>query len=377
MDSARPKLLFIVTEDWFFRSHFLDRALAAKSAGFDVIVAAKEGADAATIRRHGLRFLPLPFDRRSLNPLHELQTILAIRRLCRAETPAIQHHVALKPIIYGSLIGAVLGGSRIVNAPVGMGFVYTASTGMTRWLRPLVTAALRLLLNPKGSKVIVENRDDLRDMVAARLVRPEDAILIRGAGVDIGLFRQSAEPPGPPLVVLAGRMLWDKGIAEFVEAARLLTAEGIAARFVLVGAPDEANPRSASRPDLEAWAATGPVEWWGHRTDMPGVLAGCHIACLPSYREGLPKFLLEALASARPVVATDVAGCREAVTPGDNGLLVPPRDARALADALRRLIVDKELRARFGQSGRRRAELEFSSESIAAQTLAVYRGLLP
>jgi glycosyltransferase involved in cell wall biosynthesis len=266
------------------------------------------------------------------------------------------------------------GVNALVNAPIGMGFVFTSNSFLSLLLRPLVRAALRALLNPRGSKVVFENSDDLNALVGDRSVRAGDAVLIRGSGIEVAGFSAARQDGEAPVVTLVARMLWDKGVGEFVEAARLLRAERSPARFWLVGDADPHNPAAISEARLRAWNAEGIVEWLGHRDDVPAILARSQIACLPSYREGLPRSLLEAMAAALPIVSTDVPGCREAVRPGENGLLVPARDAPALAAALRQLIADPELRRRFGAAGRRRAEREFASSIVIAQTLAVYGG---
>ncbi len=375
IEQAPPRLVFLITEDWFFLSHFLDRALAARRAGYDVTVVANDTGEGKAIRAAGLGFEALPFARRRVNPLAELATIRDVRAIYRRLRPDIVHHVALKPILYGSLAARWSGIRRIVNAPVGMGFVFTSQSTKSRLLRPLVTGALRLLLNPPGGKVIFENPDDRTEFIAKGAAREADAVLIRGAGVDLSVFAPHPEPAPPVTVALVARMLWDKGVGEFVAAARALRSTG--ARFQLIGAGDPQNPAAIPDDQLQAWADEGTVEWLGQRADVPALLQRAHIACLPSYREGLPKSLLEAAAAGLPIVATDVPGCREAVRDGDNGLLVPPRDPEALAAALRRLIEDSDLRRRFGAAGRRRAETEFASSIVVEQTLALYRGLLP
>jgi glycosyltransferase involved in cell wall biosynthesis len=374
-DIRKPGLVMVLTEDWFFCSHFLERALAARDAGYDVVVLANENGKAAQIRAAGIHFMPIPLKRRGLNPLVEIKTLLAIRAVYRSARPTLAHHVGLKPVLYGSLAARFAGIRVVVNAPVGMGFVFTSRSLKSRLLRPLVWLALRLFLNPRGSKVVFENGDDLKSLVEDRAVRAQDAVLIRGSGIDVGAYVRAAEADGPPIVTLVSRMLWDKGVGEFVEAARKLRAEGVAARFWLVGATDPQNPAAISQTQLNEWREEGAVEWLGQRDDIPTILARSQIACLPSYREGLPRSLLEAMAAGLPIVSTDVPGCREAVRHGENGLLVPARDSVALAAALRTLIEDAELRRRFGDAGRRRAEHEFASSIVIAETLSLYAKL--
>lgn len=372
---GKPKLVVLLTEDWFFCSHFFDRALAARQDGYDVTVLAHDNGKSAQIRAAGIDFVPIPFRRRGLNPLSEFRTLRAILGAYRRLQPILVHQVALKPMLYGSLAARLAGIRSVVNAPVGLGFVFASDSLKSRLLRPFVRLALRLLMNPRGSKVVFENGDDLKQFVERGVVRREDAVLIRGAGVDVDLYAPAAEPPDPPVVTLVARMLWDKGIGDFVEAARRLRTDGVSASFRLVGAPDPQNPATISEAQLCAWHEEGVIEWLGQRDDIPAVLAQSHIACLPSYREGLPKSLLEAMAAGLPIVATDVPGCREVIKHGVSGLLVPPRDSARLATALRQLIEDRALRRRFGLAGRQRAEREFASPIVIGQTLAVYATL--
>jgi glycosyltransferase involved in cell wall biosynthesis len=369
-------VLFFVTEDWFFCSHFIDRAVAARRAGYEVLVLTRVREHGDRIRAAGLALIPMEVRRRSLNLFTELRALRQVYRIYGDFKPDLVHHFALKPIIYGTLAARRRQIRWVVNAPVGMGFVFSSKSPLARLLRPFVQIALRSLLNPPGSRVVFENPDDLASAVADGLVRREDARLIRGAGVDLERFRPRPEPRGEPTVVLVARMLWSKGVAEFVEASRILRSQGLVSRFVLVGAPDPENPAAIPEAKLNAWQANGVVEWLGPRSDIPEILAASHIVCLPSYREGLPKALLEALAVGRPIVATDVPGCREAVNHGENGFLVPSHDPMALADALAVLIKDPALRVRLGKAGRKRAETEFSSASVSDATLALYKALI-
>jgi glycosyltransferase involved in cell wall biosynthesis len=373
----KPKLAYVISEDWFFCSHFLERALAARDAGYDVVVMTRERVHGRKIRAAGIRLLPVNFDRRSINPVKELASLLRIYLAYRRERPDVLHHVAAKAIFYGSLAALPFRHKlAIVNAPVGMGYVFSSREWLARLLRPLFSLGYRLLLNPRRSRVIFENPDDAADFVKNRVARATDIAVIRGAGVDIGKFRPVNSPAGPPVVALVARMLRDKGVYEFVGAAHRLHDAGVAAGFVLIGNPDPENPASIPLEQLRSWHGQKGVEWWGWQEDMISTWHQVHIACLPSsYREGLPKALLEAAACGLPIVTTDAVGCREVVRNGDNGLLVPIRDVPALAEALRILISDADLRARMGKQSRARAEREFSSEQVITETLEVYRSL--
>ena len=371
MTKATPgrKLLFLVTEDYYFISHRLPLAVAAKAEGYDVCVVTRvrEGAD--RIRSAGLRLIPFENARTSLNPFTELWTLSQLIRLYRRERPDIVHHVAMKPVLYGSIAARLAGNPQVVNALAGMGWLFTSDGGATRWLTPIVRWVLGHLLR-KGI-TLVQNPDDAH--LLAQVGVPESRIRrIAGSGVDLQQFRVQAAPAGPPVVVLHARLLWDKGVGEFVAAARRLRQRGIVARFLLAGEPDPLNPASIPTDQLARWAKDGLVEPLGWIADMPALLARCHIVCLPSYREGLPKSLVEAAAAGRAIVTTDVPGCRAVVRHGDNGLLVPPRNAEALAEAIGRLIESAELRQQMGTRGRLRAEQEFGLDAVIQQTLALY-----
>jgi glycosyltransferase involved in cell wall biosynthesis len=366
-----PKILvFLLTEDWFFASHFLQRGLAAKAAGWRVVLVARESAATAAIRAAGIDVVPVPFIRRRLNPFAELAFTLHLARVYRRLKPDLVHHIALKPIVIGGLAARLAGVRAIINAPVGLGFVFSSDRLLAKILKPLVSLGLRLTLTPRGSKVIFENPDDLAALTAAGMVRPEAAFLIRGAGVDITAFAPAPEPPPPVRIILIARMIREKGVADFAAAARLL--KGLA-DFVLVGAPDPGNPNTVTEAELRGWEAEGILTWLGPRRDIADLLRGAHIACQPStYREGLPKSALEAMAAGKPLVATDIPGCREAVVDGATGFLVPPRDPPALAAALRRLIEDPALRQKMALAARARAVEQFSDAIICQQTLLVY-----
>lgn len=371
----KPKLLYLITEDWFFCSHFIERAVAAREAGYEVVVVTRERDHGDRIRAAGLRLVPLEFARRSVNPLRELGLLFEIWCIYRREQPQIVHQIAVKPILYGSLVARVTGVPLIINAPVGMGYAFSSTDRKARVLRPMIQFAYRMLMNPFGSRVIFENQDDLDSFVDSGFVRRSDSVKIRGAGIDLVRFAPKTAPLGTPLVVLTARMLRDKGIAEFVGAAQQLHEQGVSGRFVLVGDPDPGNLASISLSTLHAWNGCKGVEWWGWREDVAEVLSQASIVCLPSYREGLPKSLLEAAACGIPIVATNTTGCRDVVVDGENGILVPVRNVDALAAALKKLLQDANLRQLMGARGRLLAENEFSSERVIRETLAVYSQL--
>lgn len=375
MLASRPRrIAYFVTVDWYFCLHYLALARAARAAGFEVTVITGVAGHGDIIRAAGLDLIPLEVSRKGMHPWQELKSILGLVRVLRGLSPDLLHNIAQKPVIYGTLAARLRGVPAVVNGVAGMGWLFTSNAPRARLVRYLVGGAYRALLAAPNVRVLVQNPDDQAQVRQLTGVNP---IQLPGSGVDVARFVPRGEPPAPVVVVLASRMLWDKGVAEFVAAARLLRQRGSHARFVLVGTPDPGNPASVSEDRLIDWRREGCVEWWGYRADMPDVLAQAHIACLPSYyREGLPKFLIEAAAAGLPLVTTDATGCREAVEAGVNGLLVPPRDPVSLSVALDRLINDPNLRRRFGARSRALAEERFDAAKIHLHTLAVYHELL-
>ncbi|MFW6092716.1 MAG: glycosyltransferase family 4 protein [Pseudomonadota bacterium] len=366
------KLLYLVTEDWYFCSHRMGLAMAAQNAGFDVVVVTRVSDQGERIRQAGFRLVDLPASRRSLNPLAELRVLWRLRSIYRDERPDIVHHIALKPVIYGSLATRLVGPRRVVNTFAGMGWIYSSRRVVPTLLRYLVQVALRRLL--RQGQVVVQNRDDA-DLV--RALGGRCVHLIPGSGVPVERFRPVARRRRVPVVVLVARLIWEKGVREFVEASRILYARGVQARFVLVGSIDRESRGGIPEEALCAWQRQGVIEWWGQREDMPEVLAQADIACLPSYyREGIPMTLLEAAASGLAIVTTDTPGCREVVSEGDNGRLVPARAVAELADALHELIGNECLRRRMGERSRAMAVERFAEEQVVAASLAVYQAAI-
>ena len=375
MPSHPASLLIVVTEDWYFLSHRLQMAKDAARRGLRVTIATGPGERSADIRQAGFEHLVFPLDRRSLNVWREVQTLRALTTLMRDLRPSLVHLVAAKPIMYGNIAARLAGGPPVLNAVAGLGYLYMGGGVGRRALRAAYELTFRTLVRRRSAaRVLVQNPDDAQFLLERGMVKPEQLVVITGSGVDIQRFAPSPEPTGTPIVVLMhSRMLWDKGVAELVEATRQLRARGVPNFVVrLVGDPDPHNTAAIPLEQLRDWSNEGVVEWIGRADDMPAELRRCHIACLPSYREGAPLSLLEAAASGRPIVTTDVPGCREVVHHERNGLLVPVRDARSLADALERLIVDGDLRRRLGACGCERAEREFSSDVVNDKIISTY-----
>lgn len=320
--------------------------------------------------------MPIPLTRTGTNLIAESRAAWSLIKTYRETRPDLIHHVTIKPVIYGSLVARITGFKAVINAVSGLGYAFS-DDGRANVLRPMVKLLYRLALGSRRSFTVFQNPDDLNDFVRMGLVTLDRTALIRGSGVDCSRFRVNAQAEGNPMVMFVGRMLWDKGVGIFVEAARRLRAANPEVRFVLVGAVDPVNPAAVPADQIQRWVAEDGIEWWGERLDMPEVLARAHIVTLPStHREGLPKVLLEAAASGRPIVASDVPGCREIVRHNVNGLLVPPGDSKSLARALQELLESSELRNRFGSAGREIVDKEFSQELVVEQTLALYCRML-
>ena len=368
-----PILAYLVTEDWYFVSHRLPMARAAHQAGFEVHVLTNVAAHGAAIEAEGFVLHPLPWRRGSLNPLDLLTILTVIRRLYRRIAPDIVHHVALQPVVIGSLAAIGLPFARI-NALAGLGFAFTSPTFKARAIGFILRSLLRGLLKNPRATVLVQNPDD-RAAVRAMTVPAERIALIPGSGVDTELLQPLPEPPGPVTVGFVGRLLADKGVRTLVTAERLLRGRGRPVRLLLAGERDPANPASIPEAEIASWRKDG-IGVLGQVADIREVWKAAHIAVLPSRREGLPKSLLEAAACGRPIVATDVPGCREIARAGLNALLVPADDANALADAIDRLARDPDLRRRFGAAGRHIAETEFSAGRIGAAVVALYHRAL-
>lgn len=366
-------LLFVVTEDWYFCSHRLPVARAARDAGFDVVVATRVDRHGQRIRDEGFELIELPWRRRSTRPWREIATLRRLWSLYRRGAPDIVHHIALKPALYGALVAPRR--VRVVSTVAGLGYLSTSMQLRAHVMRPVLRKLLRRLCGTPGARVVVQNPDDRAALVAAGIVESSGVVIIRGSGVDLERFAPSDEPAGEITVTMVSRMLWSKGVGEMVSAARILRDRGVAVRVVLVGDPDQENPESVPVDQLRAWSHEGVIEWCGQRDDIPAVWRATHIAVLPTYREGLPMTLLEAAASGRAIVATDVPGCREIVHHGENGLLVPPKDAASLAAAIEELANDPARRARMARRSRELVAA-FAEGVVVVETMALYRAML-
>jgi glycosyltransferase involved in cell wall biosynthesis len=370
-NSAKRRLLYVVTEDWAFLSHRLPMARAAREAGFEVHVATRVSDGAAAIEAERFILHPIPFARGSLSPAATLLTVAALRRVHREVAPALTHHVALQACVLGML--ASLGRPcACVNAFIGLGYSFTSETGKARAVRTVVGSLLRFLINRKNSIALVQNNDDMAALVSLGIAKNRIA-LIPGSGVDVNRFRPLAEPSGALTFGFVGRLLDDKGIRTLVAAHGLLRRRLPDANLLIAGTPDPANPASVTEAEARSWNDEAGITWLGHVADIAAFWAKVHVAVLPSRREGLPLSLMEAAACGRAMIASDVPGCREVVLHEQTGLLFPVNDAAALAEAMARLGGDPRLRARCAAAARKLVVERFAAEIIGRQTVALYR----
>jgi glycosyltransferase involved in cell wall biosynthesis len=370
---ASLRLLYVVTEDWYFLSHRLPMARAARDAGFEVHVATRVVNGGEAIRAEGFTLHPVPFIRGQLSPSGTIATIRALKGILRKIEPAIAHHVALQTTVLGSIAAR---GRQVncVNALTGMGYTFTSGSAKALLLRPILSILLRLLLNGPRQTVLIQNPDD-RDGMLSLGIKAKRMVLIPGSGVDVDALRPMPEPASPVTIAFVGRLLDDKGIRTLIRAHALLRQRGSQVELLIAGTPDPANPASVSEQEARAWGQQPGITWLGHVEDISTVWSRAHIAVLPSRREGLPLSLLEAAACGRPMIATDVPGCREIVRPNKTGVLVPCDDDRALADAIELLAQSPERRARYGATARNLVVEKFSAAAIGRQTVDLYRSL--
>jgi glycosyltransferase involved in cell wall biosynthesis len=369
-------LMFVVNVDWFFLSHRLPIALEALRQGYQVHIATGLTDKLGELERHGLVVHPLALDRSSAGLGNAWRTMVQLWQIFRAVRPDVVHLVTIKPVLLGGLVARLAGVPAVVAAVSGLGFVFLARGTKATLRRWLAGALYSVALGHRNLKVIFQNADDLRSLAKVAYVPAAKVAIVRGSGVDLARYAYVPLPGGVPVVLLAARLLADKGVLEFVQAARLLKLRGCSARFVLVGTVDPDNPTSFTDAEVAAWGNDGVMELWGHRADMPQVLAAALLVVLPSYREGLPKVLIEAAACGRAVVTTDVPGCRDAIDPGITGVLVPVRNVAALADAMETLINDPVRCAVMGGAGRALAEQAFDVRQVVAAHLQIYQNLM-
>ena len=370
------KILLMANTDWFLYRFRLSLARRLREMGWETVLVSPHGPFVSRIENENFKWIPVRMNRRGILPHRELATMFHIRSIYRSESPDIVHNFTMKPVLYGSIAARLAQIPHVVNSIAGLGYLFLTRDLVGMTLRNLLRPIFRYALSGTNLRVVFENDGDRDHFVQSGLVQQWKTVVIHGVGVDLEMYSPVPEPPEPPLIVMAGRLLWDKGVGEFIEASRVIRERQVDARFALVGAPDPGNPATISEEKLQEWVQEGIIEWWGQRDDMPEIFAKSHIVVLPSYGEGFPTVLMEAAACSRPVVATDIPGCREVVHHGKTGFLVPVSDTMALAEALQKLLMDSDMRIKFGKNGRQLMEERFSQRGINDQTVQVYEDLL-
>lgn len=372
------KAILFANTDWYLYNFRRALALSLRRAGYEVLLISPDGPYGPKLRALGLRWESLPMQRRSLNVLRESALLLYLVRLLRREQPEVVHGFTIKCAVYGSLAAKMAGVPAQINAVAGMGYVFTSNQWKARLLRPVVRRLLRLALGGERARLILQNSDDVQLFRKAGLVDPMHIRLIRGSGVDCTKFSRTSRAQRDDdhvRVLLASRILWDKGVGEYVAALRQLRSRGYTVHAMLAGTPDPGNPATVPEDTVREWVDEGLVTWLGHVDDMVALFGMVDIVVLPSYREGLPRSLVEAAACGLPLITTNVPGCREVVTDEIDGLLVPVRDSDAIAEAIRRLLVDPVLARRLGEAARIKARTYFDERIVIERTLAVYAEL--
>jgi glycosyltransferase involved in cell wall biosynthesis len=370
------KILIVANTDWYIYNYRLALASRLRGSGWEVVLVSPPGPYVSRLGARGFRWIPLHLSRRGVLPPQELRAVLNLARLYDREKPDLLHHFTLKPVLYGSIAARWRGCQAIVNSVAGLGYLFQSTRPTMQAVRALVSPLFRYALAGEGVRVIFENEDDRSYFIRQGFVAEWKTRVIQGVGVDLERFQPSEEPDGRMRIMMASRMLWDKGVREFIEAARLVSERYPSARFILVGEPDPGNPSSISEEMIRGWVEEGVVEWWGHRQDMPRVYQQAHMIVLPSYGEGVPTVLMEAAASGRAVIASDIPGCQAVVREGETGILVPVRDFETLAHAIEVLIENPLLRREMGQKGRLLMEGQFDQEIMNSRTMKVYEQLL-
>lgn len=367
-------ILYVVNEPWFFLSHRLPIALAAKKQGYIVHVATKAGEAVSEITALGFIHHEIPLSRSGSGVLGELTSLFAIWRLLINVKPDVVHLVTIKPVLYGGIAARFAPVKKVVAAVSGLGTLFLAQGAKAELKRKLGAGLYRLALRSKKATVILQNPDDKQLLIDLKAVKPEQTVLIRGSGVDLSAYQFCPENlDGKPVVTFAARLLFDKGLVEYVAAIKLLNSKGVEASYQIVGDIDQGNPTSAGEQDIELWRAIPNLSVLGYQKNMAAVFRNSNLVVLPSYREGLPKVLIEAAACGRAVITTDVPGCRDAIEVDKTGLLVPVKNAQALANAIEKLVTDFVLRGSMGAAGRQLAEDAFSIEQVIDQHLSIYQ----
>lgn len=370
-------VLLVVNKDWGFLTYRTPLARTLQNAGATVIVVGGDTGRADEIRALGFAFHPVPFNRGSVNPVREIRTLYAIYQAIRSHRPDVVHNIAVKAALYGSIAALCAGTSHVINSLTGLGYLFTSASPLAKLLRAVLGPVYWLLGRSRRLHYIFFNQDDQQRFLQCGFADPARSVVIPGSGVDTTKFYPATQSVHPVTLLMCARLLKDKGVAELVEAVRLVRGRGVAVRAIIAGEPDTSHPHAISEAELDGWRSEGVVELPGFIAEIPELLRSASVAVLPSYYgEGVPLFLLEALASGLPIITTNAPGCRDTVVNGTNGIVIAPRDAAALADAIELLARDEALRCEMGRAGRKLAEERFTKEQVGADVCALYSRII-
>jgi len=377
MQGSSKKICYLVTEDWYFLSHRLQLAKAAQRDGYDVYVITRISKGKNLIESEGIKLIPIDMNRHGKNIINEILLIIRINKIYKSINPDIVHHIALKPILYGSLASIFLKVPKIVNTVAGLGYIFKSRSLGDRIISTIIKYLLKLSVYFKSPEFITQNPEDSDFLVRNNITKNNNIHLIRGSGVEPELYKPAQYDREIPTILFASRLLWSKGVKDYVSAAEIIRNKNIPSVFLLAGDPDPENPDSVSMLQLNEWNNSGVISYIGQQNNMPELLSEIDIVCLPTYYgEGVPKILIEAASCAIPLITTDIAGCREIVEHGINGYLVPERDPVAIATMIETLLLDVDLRKKMGSEGRRIVKEGFSIDKVNAGTIKIYNNLL-
>lgn len=373
----KKTLLMVTNVDWFFISHRLCIAQEASKQGWKVIVACEDTGRSSEIKSKGIEFVDFSFSRSGTNPIDELKTLWKFFILYKKVNPDVVHHITLKPVIYGSFVAKLLNVKSVLNAISGLGYTFTE--GRKGTVQSMMIRLMKFGFNKRNVNFIFQNEDDYKELQHLKVLNSKNSInFIKGSGVDLDEFIFTPLPNGERIkILLPTRMLWDKGVNELREASNILRDKYYSkVTFILAGLADEDNKAGVPAVFLKSWEDGQYVKWIGYQKDMVAVYRNSDIVTLPSYREGMPKSLIEACAIGRPIVTTEAIGCKECVEEGFNGFKVPVKSIKELAVALERLIIDSDLREKMGRYSRNKAENEFSQSTVVDKHLQIYNNLI-
>ncbi len=377
MQGSGKKICYLVTEDWYFLSHRLQLAKAAQRDGYDIYVITRINKGKKLIESEGIQLIPVDMNRHGKNIFKEIFLIFKIIKIYKSINPDIVHHIALKPTLYGTLASIFLRVPKVVNTVAGLGYIFNSSSPGDRLLSTVIKYILKLSVYLKYPEFITQNSEDSDFLVRNNITKKCNVHLIRGSGVDPELYKPATCDRETPTILFASRLLWSKGVKDYVSAAEIIRNKNLPSVFLLAGKPDPENPDSVSMSQLDEWNNSGFVSYIGQQNNMPELLSEIDIVCLPTYYgEGVPKILIEAASCAIPLITTDIAGCKEIVEHGINGYLVPVSDSAAIAKMIEILILDVGLSKKMGSEGRRIVKEGFSMDIVNTKTINIYNNLL-